>query len=98
MFFVPVVVQAELVDEEVGFGESGDLFSGEEGGETFLPEVVRALDFSFGLRSGGEAEGDFVKAQGGAELGKGVWLAGEEKGVVIDVESQGQAAGGEGAG
>ena len=55
MFFVGVVVEAELVDEAVGFGEGRDMFGGEERGETFLPEVVRALDFSFGLRSGRKA-------------------------------------------
>ena len=61
VFFLGVVVEAELLDEVVGFRESGDVFCGEKGGETFLPEVVRALDFSFGLGSGGEAQGDFVK-------------------------------------
>lgn len=98
MFFVPVVVEAELFDEAVGFGECRDVFGGEEGGKTFLPEVVRALDLSFGLRGGREAEGDLVKAQGRAELGEGVWLVGEEKRVVVDIECQGQTAGGEGAG
>jgi hypothetical protein len=89
VFFVAVVVEAEFFDEAVGLREGGDVFGGEEGGETFLPEVVRALDFSFGLRGGREAQGDLVKAQGGAELGEGVWLAGEEKGVVVDIEGQG---------
>lgn len=89
MFFVGVVVKAELVDEAVGFREGRDVFGSEEGGETFLPEVVCALDFSFGLRGGCEAKGDLVKAQGSAELGEGVWLAGEEKGVVVDIEGQG---------
>ena len=98
VFFVTVVVEAERFDEVVGFGDARDVFGGEEGGETFLPEVVRALDFSFGLRGGREAEGDLVKAQGGTELGKGVWLTGEEKRVIVDVEDKRQAAGGEGAG
>lgn len=73
VFLVRVVVEAKLLDEVVGFREGRDVFCGEESGETFLPEVVRALDFSFGLRSGGEAKGDFVKAQGGTELGKSIW-------------------------
>lgn len=64
-----VVVEAELVDERVGFGEGRDVFSGEERGETFLPEVMGALDFSFGLRRGSEAEGDFVKAPGRRPVG-----------------------------
>lgn len=98
MFFVGIVVEAERFDEAVGFREGRDVFGGEEGGETLLPEVVCALDFSFGLWGGGEAEGDLVKVQSGAELGKGVGLVGEEKRVVIDVEGQRQARGGEGGG
>lgn len=98
VFFLSVVVEAELLDEAVGFRESGDVLGGEEGGKTSLPEVVCALDFSFGLGSGGEAQRDFVKAQGSAKLGKSLGLVGEEKGVVIDVESEGQATGSESAG
>ena len=56
-----------------------------------MPEVVRSLDFAFGLGSRGVAQGDFVKAQGAAELGKGLWLTGEEEGMVIDVKGQRQA-------
>lgn len=35
--------------------------------------------------------------QGGAELGKGIGLVGKEKGVVIDIKSEGQTAGSESA-
>jgi hypothetical protein len=48
--------------------------------------------FFLGLRGGREAEGDLVKAQGQAQLSIGIGLAGEEKGVVVDIESRGQAS------
>lgn len=35
VFFVCVVVEAKLLDEMVGFGESGDVFGGEESGRRF---------------------------------------------------------------
>ena len=98
VLFMGVVVEAELVDPEVGLGQCGDVFGGEECGEALLPEVVGALDFALGLRGGRVAQGDFVKAQGGAELGEGVGGAGEEEGVVVHVERQRQAAREEGAG
>ena len=56
-----------------------------------MPKVVRTLDLAFGLRSRRIAQGDFVKAQGAAELGQSVWLTGEEEGMVIDIEGQRQA-------
>ena len=40
MLFVGVVVGAQLFDPAVGFGEGGDVFCGEEGGEALLPEGV----------------------------------------------------------
>ena len=98
VFFVCVVVEAKLLDEVVGFRKSGDVFGGKESGETLLPEVMRTFDFSFGLGSGGKAQGDFVEAQGGTQLSKGLGLVGEEKGVVIDIEGEGQAASGQSAG
>ena len=85
MHFIDVVVNAKLIDEGIGLQESGDMFSGEERGEAFLPEVVSTLYLAFGLRSRSEAQGDIIEAEGGAELGKSVWLVGEEEGVVIDV-------------
>ena len=72
MFFLGVVVGAELVDPEVGLGQGGDVFCGEECGEPPLPEVMGAFDFALGLRGGSVAQGDFVEAQGGAELGEGI--------------------------
>ena len=93
--FAGVVVEGEFFEQRVGRGERGDGLGGEAWREAFLPEVVGALDFAFGLGSGGLAQGDFVKAQGGAELGASVRGAGEEEGVVVDVESQREAMGAE---
>ena len=98
VLFLGVVVEAQLVDPEVGLGQRGDVFGGEECGEALLPEVVGALDFALGLRGGREAQGDFIETQRGAELGEGVGGAGEEEGVVVHVECERQAAGKEGAG
>ena len=98
MLFLGVVVVAQLINPEVGLGQRGDVFGGEKCGEAFLPEVVSALDFALGLRGGRVAQGDFVEAQGGPELGEGIGGVGEEEGVVVHVKCQGQAAGEEGAG
>jgi hypothetical protein len=89
--FLGVVVMAEFFEQSVGLREGGDLLGGEERREAFLPEVVSALDFAFGLRSGRVAQGDFVKVQSAAELREGLWLTGKEEGMVVDVESQGEA-------
>ncbi len=86
-----VVMVAQFFEQIVGFRESGYLLRGKERWEAFLPEVVRALDFAFGLRSRGVTQRDFVKAQGAAELGQSLWLTGKEEGMVIDVEGQREA-------
>lgn len=61
-----------------------------------MPSLVIALDFSFGLRCRGIAEGNAIKAQGFAELG-GLDV-GKENGVIIHVNLQRQAAGQKGFG
>ena len=96
--FVLVGVGQELVQELVGGVEVTDLLGGQEGAEAVLPVVVTALDFAFGLRSGGVAQGDAAAVEGGPQLGECVWGVGEEEGVVVDVEGQGEAVGLEGAG
>lgn len=97
MFFVAVMMLAQRVQKDIGLRQSGDVLGRKEGRQTFLPEVVRALDFALGLRSGSKAERDLVKTQGGAQLSKGVALTGEEEGMVIDVKSQWETMGKEGA-
>ena len=54
---------------------------------------MAAFDFAFGLWGGGIAEFDAVEVEGLAELGEGVGDMGEEEGVKIHIEDQGQAVG-----
>ena len=92
MEFVLVAMAAQVGEVEIGLREIGDVFAGEKGGETVLPELVFAFDFAFGLRRGGVAEGDAVEVEGLAELGEGVGDMSEEEGVEVHIEFQGQAA------
>jgi hypothetical protein len=96
--FVLVGVEDELVEERIGGGVLGDVFCGEEGDEAFLPVVVAAFDFAFGLRGWGVAEFDAVEVKGRAELGEGVWVLGVEDGMVVHVKGQREAVGLEDAG
>lgn len=90
--FVLVAMVAQEGEVGVGLGEIGDVFAGEEGGETVLPEVMFAFDLALGLGRGGVAEGDAVEVEGLAELGEGVWDVGEEEGVEVHIEFKGEAA------
>jgi len=62
MDFVLVGVGDELLEELIGSGELDDAVGGEQGNETFLPVVVAAFDFAFGLGRGGV---EFVEAGAG---------------------------------
>ena len=55
MGFLAVAMVAQIVDVGVGSFQIGDLFAGEIGRESALPELVFALDFAFGLGRGGIA-------------------------------------------
>jgi hypothetical protein len=70
-----------------------DAFCGEEGDEAFLPVVVAAFDFAFGLRGWSVEELNTVEVEGLAELGEGVWVVSVEEGVVVHVKRQGQTVG-----
>ena len=94
MLFRFVAMDPQRVEQGVGRAGGGDGPGGEDRGQALLPEVVEAFDFAFGLRRGGVVQGDLVEAQGGAGLVEGFGRVGEEKGVVIDLEGQGQTAGG----
>ena len=61
-------------------------------GRRFCQNSCARSIFPLACGVGAKRRGDFVKAQGGAELGKGIWLVGEEERVVIDVKGEGQAA------
>jgi len=96
--FAGVTVESQNVDVRVGDFDFGDLFAGEIGWQSALPELVLALDFSFGLGSWGIQEANVVKFQCGAELRQGVGIFCEKDGVVIDVNLQWSAVAQEGGG
>lgn len=96
--FMLVGVGQKLVEQVVGSGQFEDAVGGQQGREAFLPVVVAAFDFALGLGRGRVAQGHAVEVERGAQLGEGVRGVGEEEGVVVHVEGQGQAMGLEGAG
>jgi hypothetical protein len=96
--FVLVGVGDELVEQWVGPDQFDDLVGGQERNQAFLPVVVAAFDFAFGLWGGGVEEFDAVEMEGRAELGEGVRVVSVEEGVVVHVKRQGQAVGLENAG
>jgi hypothetical protein len=98
MAFMLVGVGEELVEQRVGAGQFADLVGGQEGREALLPVIVAALDFAFGLRGGGVAQGYAVEVQGRAQLGESVRVVRVKEGVVVHVEGQRQAVRLEGAG
>ena len=65
-----IAVLAQFFEQGVGGSEGGDGFGCEERRQALLPVVVEAFDFALGLRRGGVAQGDFIEAQGSAELVK----------------------------
>ena len=96
--FVLIDMRQELIQELVGPVEFHDAVGGEQGWKTFLPIIMTAFDFAFGLWGWGITERDAIEVQGGAELGEGFGRVGEEKGVIIHIEGQGQTMGLKGAG
>jgi hypothetical protein len=62
--FVFVGVGHQLVEQWVSPGERANIFGGEEGRQAFLPVVMAALDFAFGLGRWGLAELDAVEVEG----------------------------------
>lgn len=91
--FVLVGVRQQLVQELIGTLQFCDAVCGEQGWEAFLPVIVAAFDFTFGLGSWGIAEGDAVEVQSVAQLGECVGCVGKEEGMIIDIESQREAVG-----
>jgi hypothetical protein len=96
--FMLVGVGDELIEEVVGPDQFEDVVGGQEGDEAFLPVVVAAFDFAFGLRRWGIKQVDAVEVEGLAELGEGVGVVGVEEGMVVHIEDQGQTVGLEDAG
>ena len=98
MDFMLVDVGQELIQQAVGTFEFADVVGGQQWWEAFLPVVMAAFDFAFGLGCGRVAEGDAVEVEGGTELGEGVWVVRIEEGVEVHIQGQGQAVGLEDAG
>ena len=89
--FVGIAMEAQSVDVRVGGFDLVDVFAGEKGWETALPELVLALDFSLGLRRWGIKEANVVELEGAAQLGERIGIVGEKHGMIIDVNLQGPA-------
>ena len=91
--FVLVDVGEKLVEQAVGPFEFEDVIGGEKWWEAFLPVVMAAFDFAFGLRGWGIAELDAVKVEGMTELGEGVGIVGVKEGVEVHIQGQWQSVG-----
>ena len=76
MNFVGVDVGQELIEPRVGPVALEDAVGGQQGRETFLPVVVAAFDFAFGLGRGGGAQSHAVKVEGRAQGREGVGRGG----------------------
>ena len=84
-----VAMESQSVDMRIGQFEFGDVFAGEIGRETALPELVFPLDFPFGLGCWSIQEANVVKFERRPELGEGFGIFGKKDGVVIDVYLEG---------
>ena len=98
MAFVLVGVGQELVEQTVGPDEFADLIGRQDRREAFLPVIMAALDFAFGLGRGRIEEFDAVEVEGLAQLREGVGVVGVEEGVKVHIEGQRQPVSLEGAG
>jgi hypothetical protein len=96
--FMLVGVGHELVEEVVVPDQFHDVVGGQEGDKAFLPVVMTAFDFAFGLGRWGVAELDALKVERCPKLGESVGVVGVEEGVVVHIKGQGQAVGLEAAG
>jgi len=89
--FVPVDVGQQLVQQGIGTVQFEDLVSGQQWWQAFLPVIVAAFDFAFGLGRRGVAQIHAVEVERLTELGEGVGVVGVEEGVVVHIERQGHA-------
>lgn len=96
--FVSVAMEPQRIDVDVGIIQFGHPFAGEIGWEAFLPELVFALDFAFGLRCGSIKKANVVELQCRAQLGESLWVLSEEDAVIIDIELEWAPVGQEGGG
>jgi hypothetical protein len=83
---------ANRPNEPAGPFEFQDAVDGQEWAQAqaFLPVVMPAFIFAFGLECRRVAEGDAIAVQRGSELSERLGRVGKERGVIVHVESQGQ--------
>ena len=86
MDFMGVAMRPQVVNLRIADFDFGDLFAGEVGRQSPLPELMFALDFALGLRRGGTEETDVIELERPAQLGEGVGIVREKDTVVIDVD------------
>jgi len=86
-----VGVGDELVEPSVGASEFDDTLGRQEWDQAFLPVVVSAFDFAFGLGRGGVEQFDAVEVEGLAKLGESIGVVSVKEGVVVHVERERQA-------
>ena len=81
-----VAMEPQSIDVNVRIIQFGHLFAGEIGWQAFLPELVFALDFAFGLGCWSIQETNVVEFEGPTELSQRVWGLGEKDAVIINIE------------
>ena len=89
MNFVGVAMESQSINMGVGGLDVGNLFTGEVGWESALPELVLPLHFSFGLGCWSIKETNVIELESRAELGERVGILREKNGVIIDVDLEG---------
>lgn len=96
MGLVDIAMEPQSFDVGIGGCHVGNLFAGEIGWESALPELVFAFDLSFGLGRWRIKEADVVELERPPQLSNGIGILGEEHGVIIDVDLQRSSIGDKG--
>ena len=88
MGLVDIAMEPQSLDVGIGGFHVGNLFAGEIGWESALPELVFAFDLPFSLGCWSIKEADVVELERPTQLSHRFGILGEENGVVIDVDLQ----------
>ena len=88
MGLVDIAMEPQSLDMGIGGFHVANLFAGEIGWESTLPELVFTFDLSFGLGCWSIKEADVVELESPAQLSHRFGILGEENGVIIDVDLQ----------
>ena len=99
MDFMGGAREPQIMAVRLGAGDFGDLFAGEVGRESPVPELLFAFDFAFGLGRWGLQEAAVIELERPHQLGQRVRIMREEHTVIIHVDwerpSVGQESGGQ---